>query len=145
LCPPWTKYQKIDSLSQNDLTMKYLGVDFGLRRIGLATSEGNIASPLSIVQVKGFKDAVEKISQIIGKESFNKIIVGLPEGKMGKNVVGFIKALKKRGLNVESADETLSTKHALDKMIGLNIPKEKRKVSDDIAAAIILQNWLDNK
>lgn len=125
--------------------MKYLGVDFGLRRIGLATSEGNLAAPLNLVEVKGFKDAVEKITQIAKQENFDKIVIGLPEGKMGKTVLGFVKALKKTGLDVDFADETLSTQQALDHMIELKIPQKKRRFRDDIAAALILQNYLDNQ
>lgn len=123
--------------------MQYLGVDFGLKRVGLATSEGDLASPFKTIEVRGFKDAVEKVIELSQKMDFRKIVVGLPEGKMGQTVLGFINALKKRGLDVSAADETLSTQAAISKMIDLNIPLKKRRVSDDIAAAIILQNWLD--
>ncbi|MBI2040199.1 Holliday junction resolvase RuvX [Candidatus Microgenomates bacterium] len=123
--------------------MKYLGIDFGLRRLGLATSEGNLASPFKTIEVIGLKDATDKVSELSQKMSFEKVVIGLPEGKMGETVRGFIKALKKKGFEVESADETLSSKQALDEMIKLNIPKKKRRIRDDIAAAIILQNWLD--
>lgn len=124
--------------------MRYLGIDFGLRRIGLATSEyGQLASPWKIIEVTGFKDATNKLELILCKENFDKIIVGLPEGKIGKTVLGFIGALQKRGFNVESSDETLSSKNALSQMIKLEIPKNKRRFSDAYSAAIILQNYLD--
>ncbi|MEK7616756.1 MAG: Holliday junction resolvase RuvX [Patescibacteria group bacterium] len=125
--------------------MKYLGVDFGLRRLGFAVSEGQLSAPLNSVIVKGFKDAVEKVVQLTKMENFNKIIVGLPEGKMGKTVLGFINALKKQGLDVEAGDETLSTKRAQEEMVNMGIPMEKRRMNDSTAAAIILQNWLDNR
>lgn len=123
--------------------MKYLGVDFGLRRVGLAISEGELASPLKIIEVKGLRDAVQKISQFAKNQQFTKIVVGLPEGKMGQNVLGFIKALKKEGFDVETADETLSSQEAIQKMIALNLPKKTRQVNDAYSAAIILQNYLD--
>lgn len=125
--------------------MKYLGVDFGLSRIGLAISEGVLAAPLKIIQVKGLKDAVDKVVEVALKEKTSKIIVGLPEGKIGSTVLGFINALKRLGLDVESCDETLSSQKAVGKMIELGIPMEKRNVNDDIAAAIILQQFLDNR
>ena len=125
--------------------MQYLGIDFGLKRIGLATSDGNLASPFKTIKVKSLKEAVEQVVKIVQEMELPKIVVGLPEGKMGQTVSGFINRLKKEGLDVESTDETLSTQQALQKMIMLNIPKEKRRVSDDMAAAIILQNWLDEK
>lgn len=125
--------------------MKYLGVDFGLRRIGLATSEGSLTSPFKTIEVKGLKDAVEKVSQIVLREGFEKIVVGLPEGKIGQTVLGFVNKLKKLGWDVETTDETLTSQQALQQMIEGNIPRKKRKVNDDIAAAIILQNWLDSQ
>lgn len=125
--------------------MKYLGVDFGLRRIGLATSDGEIAAPFKTIEVRSFKDAVKQVLEICQREGFEKIIVGLPEGKIGQTVAGFIKALKKRGLDIQEADETLSSQRALEQMVELNVPKEKRRSADDVAAAIILQNWLDLK
>lgn len=125
--------------------MKYLGIDFGLRRIGLATSEGNLAAPLKIIEVKGFKDAVEKVIQEIQENRSDKIIVGLSEGKMGETILGFVSVLKKSGFDVETTDETLSTHQAIAQMIESNIPKAKRQDNDDTAAAIILQNYLDTQ
>lgn len=124
--------------------MKYLGVDFGLRRVGLAISEGEFASPLDTIEVRGFKDAIQKISQFVKDQKFNKIVVGLPEGKMGKTILGFVKALKKEGFDVETTDETLSSQEAVLQMIELNIPKKARRSTDAQAAAIILQNYLDS-
>lgn len=125
--------------------MKYIGIDFGLKRIGLATSESEIASPLKTVEVKNFKDSVEKVVGFAKSEGVNKIVVGLPEGKIGKTVLGFIKALRKSGLDVSEADETLSSQKASEHMIKLNIPRENRRVNDASAAAIILQGWLDER
>lgn len=125
--------------------MKFLGVDYGLRRIGFAVSEGELANPWKIIEVKSLQDAVEKVSAIIKNENFEKVIVGLPEGKMGKIVIDFVKRLKKKGINVETTDETLSSKNATSLMIDLNIPKKKRAMNDSFAASQILQNFLDDR
>ena len=125
--------------------MKYLGVDFGLRKIGLAYSEGELAAPIKTVEVSNFLDAVEKVYEFFKKEEFTKIVVGLPEGKMGKNVLGFVKKLKKRGLEVETFDETLSSKRAKQVMIELGVPLKKRRYEDAYSAAEILQDYLDAK
>lgn len=125
--------------------MRYLGIDFGLKRIGLAISEqGEIATPLKIVEVSSLKDAVLKLEQIIKQEKSEKVIVGLPEGKIGKITLGFIRKLREIGFDVDSACENLSSKLALSKMIELNIPKNKRRFNDACSATIILQNYLDN-
>src|SRR3989344_1748692 len=110
--------------------MKYLGVDFGLRRIGLAISEGELVSPWQILEVKSFSDAVEQTAKIIEEGNFEKTVIGLPEGKMGKNVVGFVEALKKRGFEVETTDETLSSKKALQVMIEQGAARKKRRFED---------------
>ncbi|MBI2315358.1 Holliday junction resolvase RuvX [Candidatus Daviesbacteria bacterium] len=124
--------------------MKYLGVDFGLRKIGLSVSEGILASPWQVLEVKNFTDAVNKTLTIIKSGEFNKIIVGLPEGKMGQTVLGFVDKLSKAGLNIETVDETLSSKKAIEQMIAENLPVKKRRSNDAYSAAIILQNFLDN-
>lgn len=124
--------------------MKYLGIDFGLRRIGLAISEGELASSLTTVEVKNFQDAVEKISYLVKNQQFTKIVVGLPEGKLGQTVLGFVRALQKKGLDVETADETLSSQRATQLMIEIGTTKKLRRVNDAHSAAIILQNYLDS-
>ncbi|MCL5784118.1 MAG: Holliday junction resolvase RuvX [Patescibacteria group bacterium] len=126
--------------------MKYLGVDFGLRKIGLAISEGELASPWQVLEVKGFSDAVEKISRIIEDNNFDKIVVGLPEGKMGQNVTGFVSALRKKGFEVETSDETLSSKKALTVMIEQGVRRKgRRREEDAYSAAGILQEYLDSR
>jgi len=122
--------------------MKYLGVDFGIRRIGLAASEGNIASPLKVLEISSLNDAVVKMIQIIETENADQIIVGMPEGKTGKLVKKFIKKLKENNIDIAEADETLSSKNATGLMVSIGIPKKKRATNDATAAAIILQNWM---
>lgn len=124
--------------------MKYLGVDFGLRRIGLASSEGQIASSFKTIEVISFNDSIEKILNVVNKEGFEKIIIGLPEGKIGKSVLKFINIFKKKGLDIIPVDETLSSKKALAQMIELNVSKKKRRFNDEMAAVIILQDYLDS-
>jgi putative Holliday junction resolvase len=125
--------------------MRYLGVDFGFKRIGLAISEGELASPLKIITVSSLIDAVNKIKFEAKKEEADKLIIGLPEGATGKAAQKFIAGLKKEGLDVESVDETLTTKDADSILLTMGIPRNKRKENDAQSAAIILQNYLDSK
>lgn len=122
--------------------MKYLGVDFGLRRIGLARSQGTLAAPWKVIEGLNFNDLLQKLQK--EASSFDKIIVGLPEGKMGKSVKTLVRLLKASGFEVAEADETLSSQMASSRMIELNIPRKKRAVNDAYSAALILQNYLDN-
>lgn len=126
------------------LKMKYLGIDFGLRKMGMATSEGELASPWQILEVKGFSDALEKVTKIIKEGGFERVVVGLPEGKMGQLVKDFVKALRKQGFETDTADETLSSKRGLQAMIEAGIGRKKRYEEDAFSAAGILQDYLDN-
>ena len=123
--------------------MKYLGMDFGLKRVGLAQSEGELATPWKVIEGRGINDLLEKIKKVALE--FDYIIIGMPEGKIGEIVKRVARDLRESGLDVEEADETLSSQHATALMVELNIPKKKRKINDDISAAEILQNWLDNR
>lgn len=125
--------------------MKYLGVDFGLRRIGLATSDGELAAPFKVLEVKSYKETVLKLEKVVLDGEFDLVVIGLPEGKMGQTVRGFINKLRKNSIDVVGVDETLSTQKALEQMIELNIPKGKRKINDAYSAAIILQGYLDEQ
>ncbi len=128
--------------------MKYLGIDYGRRKIGLSISEGQLASVFKVLTVGGVADAVSKIIQVIHKEDINRVIVGVPEGGTGKMVKSFVENLKNElsetDVVVLEADETLSSKKALDLMIQVGASKKDRKKEDAFSAAIILQNFLDS-
>lgn len=127
--------------------MKYLGVDWGMTKIGLAVSEGEIASPLGVatLQKNSLGKAVAKIVAIAKKEVVDRIVIGKPEGEMGQVVEKAVNALQKQGLNVVLADETLSTQNAKSKMLELGFGRKARKEDNAMAAAIILQRYLDEK
>lgn len=123
--------------------MKYLGVDFGTKRVGLARSEGELASPWKVLEGKNVPDLLEQIK--LEAKEFDRIIIGLPEGKMGKLVKKVVGQLKITGFNVVESDETLSSQNATQLMIELGLSKKKRKGNDAYSAAEILQNYLDNQ
>lgn len=121
--------------------MRYLGVDFGLKRIGFAQSEGFLAAPLKVLEVSNFQDALNKIKSLA--KDFDKVVIGKPEGEMGKKVTKLIQILKKEGIDTAEWDETLSTKNALKATIEIGIGKKKRQVVDAYSASLILQDYLD--
>lgn len=125
--------------------MKYLGLDWGLKRIGLATSEGELAAPFKVVEIKSLKNGVEKIKELVKTERIDLVVMGQPEGEMGKVVGKVIKILTNLGIKTEAADETLSTKEAKMVMIETGFSKKGRKEDNAVSAAIILQRWLDEK
>lgn len=125
--------------------MRYLGIDWGFKKIGLAISEGEIASPLKTVTVNSFEDALIKVSSVIEDEIADLIILGNPEGKMGQIVKKVAKRLKAEGFDVILADETLSTKAAKTLMMEMGLGKKDRRADNAYSAAIILQRYLDEE
>ncbi len=125
--------------------MKYLGVDWGTKKIGLAYSEGKLASPLTNLVIKNFDDGIKQLEEFIKKEHINRVVIGLPEGEMGRRVGKVIETLKKHGIMAEATDETLSTQEAKQFSLKTGISKRARRQDDALSAAIILQRYLDEK
>jgi len=127
--------------------MKYLGVDWGMNKIGLAYSGGEIASSWCVlnVQKNTLGKITAKLKAIVEKEKFDVIVLGKPEGKMGKVVENAKMHLEKAGMVVFLADETLATQEAQKLAIKMGIGKKKRRQDDAQSAAIILQRYLDEK
>jgi len=133
--------------------MRSLGLDIGDKRIGVALSDpdGILASPLTIINRREERLDIEAITNIVNQYQVKQIIVGLPrsmDGTIGKQAEK-VKALTQRlcqhtQVPVEFRDERLSTVSAKRLMREANAPKTKKKARDDaIAAAIILQGYLD--
>lgn len=125
--------------------MKYLGIDWGMKRIGLAISEGELASPFSAVEIHSLEDGVNKVLEIIKKEGVDQAIIGKPEGEMGKAVGKVVNAFAGRGVPLIEVDETLSTHDAKGLMLEIGLSQKDRKEDNAVAAAIILQRFLDEK
>jgi len=125
--------------------MNILAIDFGLKNIGLAISNGELAEPFGQIKVSYPQKAIEKITSICEKNKIEIIVVGLPEGKLVKKIKEFGKQLKKAtSLSVVFQDETLTSKQAVKKMIEAKKPLKKRQKQDHtFAACLILQDYLD--
>jgi len=130
-----------------------LGLDIGDRRIGVALSdaEGILATPLTILDRKAERQDIEAIIGIVEQHQVEKIIVGLPYsmngniGKQAEKVIVFVQGLcSHTEVPVEFRDERLTTVSARRLMQSASTKKTKRKAGNDaIAAAIILQGYLD--
>ena len=125
--------------------MKYLGVDWGLRRIGLAFSEGELADPCRTLTVRGFAQAIGEVAAEARRQQADKIVIGHPEGEMGKVTEKVARELRRRGLIAILVDETLSTQTARQAMVESGAGKKARRDDNAVAAAIILQRFLDER
>ena len=125
----------------------FLGVDLGQKTTGLATSYGQLASPYKTITHISNAEAVEKIDQIIRELNVDTLVLGVVEGKIKSLFENFAKKIKVQNssLNIVLHDETLTTRQAIDTMIKLQVPKKKRGQREhEVAAAIILQSYLDS-
>lgn len=119
----------------------YLGVDWGEKRIGLAIADSQTKIAIPLKTVANFSELLETIKE----EEVDKIVLGAPvkmsgEKKYHDNWQKFSDNLQKHsGLDVILQDERLSSL-AADALSGQKKDKAKR---DELAAAIILQHYLD--
>ena len=132
---------------------RYLSVDLGQKRTGLAHSDllRTIASPLETVLTAKL---MPRLHELIKTGQYKGLVVGWPletsgkEGKSVERVRSFINQVEKQlpGLEIHKVDERYSSEEASSVMIMSGLPKKKRqekKRIDQIAAAIILQRFLD--
>ena len=135
--------------------MRSLGLDIGDKRIGVALSDpgGKLASPFTIINCQGDMTDVAAITDIISQQQVKKVIVGLPRSmdgslsKQAEKVKTFTRKLcSHTEAPVEFRDERLTTVSAKRLVRDANTRKAKSKVRyDAIAAALILQGYLDEK
>ena len=115
---------------------------------------GIIATPLEVIDRRKTK-AVKRVQEILREQNTNALVVGIPksldgtEKRQAEKVREFIEKLKNEidNLEIYEVDERLTTVSA-DRILNETNRKgalEKRKVVDKVAAAIILQSFLEQK
>lgn len=133
--------------------MKIIGLDIGEARIGAAISDPGqtTASPLEVIDARDTSKAIKRISEIVVEYEAEAIVYGLPltmagdEGKQSELAAAFATELGHHvNIPLIAKDERLSTREAEKMLIARGVKRDKRKaVIDKIAAAIILQAYLD--
>jgi putative Holliday junction resolvase len=129
-----------------------LGVDLGRARIGLALSDplGLIAQPLAVLP--SGRRRIEDVASAIDEHEVTIVVVGLPrllsgaEGQAATDARAFAERLAalRPDVRVELWDERLTTRQAERAMIEADVRREVRRARiDAVAAALILQGWLD--
>jgi 6-phosphogluconolactonase len=133
--------------------MRYLAIDYGQKRIGLAVSDAGESMAFPLLVVDAESDPLSKIARIIQDERIGAILVGLPlnmdgtEGPQAKAVRLFGQKLSaKVSIEITFFDERLSSSDADWKLSGLELTRgKKKKIQDAVAAASFLQTFLDDK
>ena len=131
---------------------RILGVDAGERRIGLALSDETrlLATPLRVlVRTQGLAPILDTLADIVEQEGVTRLVVGLPlnaDGSLGrqaKRAQDFARVAEKVcHVPVTLWDERLSTREA--EAIARAQGKRRRGDLDAVAAAVILQDYLDH-
>lgn len=136
--------------------MRIMGLDYGSKTIGVAISDpfGWTAQAIETIErdyEENLKGSLQRIEVLIAEYEIEKIVVGMPynmnhtEGERVEKTEIFIKRLKKfTKKQVETVDERLTTKMAERTLTAGNVhKKDQKKVIDKVAAALILQLYLD--
>jgi putative Holliday junction resolvase len=137
---------------------RVLGVDLGARRIGLAVSDpsGTLASPHTILERSGDPAADRRAVVAAARElGATRIVVGLPRSLSGRDgpaaraaraEAEALRADAGPDLTVELHDERFSTVTAQQSVRASGARrKARRKPLDDVAAAVILQSYLESR
>lgn len=133
---------------------RFLGLDPGERRIGVAVSDtsGTIATPVEFIDRKAVNHE-ERIKALCAEWEINEIVIGIPIGLDGSE--GFA-ALQSRdfgervetvtGLPVAFQDERFTTVTAEEALLEGGVKRKSRTGKrDQVAAAVMLQSFLDRR
>lgn len=133
---------------------RVVGLDFGARRIGVAVSDSarTVATPFETIKRVGDRTVEHgRIADIVDETEATAVVVGLPlsldgsEGAAVRLVRSEIRGLAKRlPIPIETYDERFTTVTADRSLRVTGTRKQARRdVIDQVAAAVLLQGWLD--
>jgi len=133
--------------------MRYLALDHGTKRIGVAVSDElkMIAQPLEYIPTEPFDAFLGRLKQLITEKEVELIFIGMPRnmdgtyGPAAQKVQEFIAQLKPEiSVPIKTLDERLTSAQANRVLLQGNVRRADRKQKvDAMAAAILLQSYLD--
>ena len=129
-----------------------LALDWGEKRIGVAFSEGILASPHSVIERKNRTEDYARIVALVDELRVERVVMGLPKslnpdqpvGPQAKRILRHYRALTKQlAVPIDLVDERYSTVDAADFLTQAG--RRGKTPIDAAAAAVILQKYLDQK
>jgi putative Holliday junction resolvase len=130
---------------------RILAIDYGQKRLGLAISDemGLTARPLATLERTNRREDLRRLREIVRQNGVGRIVVGQPlhldgaQSEMAEEAARFAARIQKElGLPVELADERLSSWEAERVMAETRTKKRNRGRRDQVAAAVILRDYL---
>ena len=141
--------------SQPRREIRILALDVGTKRIGLAVSDplGITAQGLEVLTRKDRASDLERLVQVAREWRVQLVVVGLPrhmDGRLGSSapqILELVEILQKTlGVEVVTWEERLTTVEAERVLIQADVSRRRRRqVVDQLAAVLILQNYLDHR
>ncbi len=135
-------------------TKRFLGLDVGDKRIGVAISDelGLTAQPIMTLERQSLEKDCDVLNELIQKYQISKIVVGVPRSlsmritPQTQKVLDLVEIFKQKwSIPIEEWNEWYSTQSAESVLIEADMSRKKRKkVIDKLAAVIILQGYLDS-
>jgi putative Holliday junction resolvase len=135
--------------------MAVAAIDFGRKRIGLAITDadGRGAYPVGILERRSLKEDLDAIRSQLAERRVSRIVVGLPlnmdgtEGPSARAARAFAEHLgTATGVAIEMFDERLTSVEAEERMRDASMSRSgKKAVRDAVAAAVILEGWLESR
>jgi putative Holliday junction resolvase len=133
---------------------RVLGIDLGTKRIGIAISDPDqrVATPIDVVTRSGDRARDHRtIAALVREWEAERVVVGLPlslDGSTGPAAQTALAEVDELagivGVPVDTTDERMTSVTANRALDELNVRgPARRKVVDKVAAAVILQSWLD--
>lgn len=135
--------------------MRYLAIDHGTRRMGIAISDElkMIAQPLEFIASEPFGAFLVRLKELIAEKQVELVLIGMPRnmdgtyGPAAQKVQEFIAALQPElPVPIKALDERLTSAQANRVLLQGNVRRADRKQKvDAMAAAILLQSFLDSR
>ncbi len=131
---------------------RVLGLDLGSKRIGVAISSGTVATPHAVLERAKDRAADHAaVAAIVADLDAERVVVGMPlslDGSMGPAAAAAAEEAEALAdvlpVPVETYDERLTTVTADRSLSTLGLSGQaRRRVVDKVAAAVMLQAWLD--
>jgi len=138
----------------NDSETRYMAIDYGSKRIGLALSDPFKIFAYPFETILNSPRTIDEIQKIISDKGIIKIIIGLPYkedgsvGELGSTIRAFAGSLKElTPVEIDFWDERYSSSIASERILASGIKKKARRnkaLIDKNAAAVILQEYMDS-